>query len=123
MAHPPEGLAGRLEEQSCRSEPVDGILGTHTLMKAKALEAAAGRFVAAGDRTRARVAFTAAVEVYTSLGVAADVSRLQAAFRPGHPHPRPHGGFWAYLRCTRTRRCPTPDETTNSQRQHVSTAS
>jgi hypothetical protein len=64
---------------------VDGILGTHTLMKAKALEAAAGRFVAAGDRTRARVAFTAAVEVYTSLGVAADVSRLQAAFRPGHP--------------------------------------
>ena len=123
MAHPPEGLAGRLEEQSCRSEPVDGILGTHTLMKAKALEAAAGRFVAAGDRTRARVAFTAAVEVYTSLGVAADVSRLQAAFRPGHP---PLKASWRVLGLPWLhphKALSHPDKTTNSQRQHVSTAS
>ena len=112
--------AGRLKEQPCRSEPVDGILGAHTLMKAKALEAAAGRFVAAGDRTRARAAFTAAVQVCTSLGAAAGLSRLQAAFRPGHrPHPRPHGGFWLHPH----KALPHPDETTTSQRQHVSAAS
>ena len=51
------------------------------LLKAKALEAAAGEFVGTGDRGQARAAFTQAVEVYTSLGAAADVARLQAAFR------------------------------------------
>jgi len=60
------------------------------LMKAKALEAAAGHFVDAGDRTQARAAFTAAVEVYTSLGAAADVSRLQAAFRAHGIRRGPH---------------------------------
>ena len=48
---------------------------------AKALEAAAGEFVVAGDRGQARAAFTRAVEVYTSLGAATDVARLQARFR------------------------------------------
>ena len=51
------------------------------LLRAKALEAAAGHFVDSGDRGQARDAFTGAVEVYTSLGAAADVARLQAAFR------------------------------------------
>jgi tetratricopeptide (TPR) repeat protein len=51
------------------------------LPQAKALEAAAGYFVDADDRGQARTAFTAAVEVYTTLGAAADVSRLQATFR------------------------------------------
>ncbi len=51
------------------------------LLRAKALEAAAGHFVDADDRGQARAAFTAALEVYTSLGAAADVARLQAAFR------------------------------------------
>ena len=51
------------------------------LLSAKALEAAAGEFVAAGDRGQARAAFTRAVEIYTSLGAAADVARLQAMFR------------------------------------------
>ena len=51
------------------------------LLKAKALEAAAEEFVRIGDRGQARAAFTQAVEVYTSLGAAADVARLQAAFR------------------------------------------
>ena len=51
------------------------------LQRAKALDAAAGHFVDADDRTQARAAFTAAVDVYTSLGAAADVARLQAAFR------------------------------------------
>ena len=51
------------------------------LQRAKALEAAAGHFVDSDDRTQARAAFTAAVDVYTSLGAAADVARLQAAFR------------------------------------------
>jgi DNA-binding CsgD family transcriptional regulator len=51
------------------------------LLRAKALEAAAGEFVGTGDRTRARAAFTHAVEVYNTLGAAADVARLQATFR------------------------------------------
>ncbi len=51
------------------------------LLKAKALEAAAGEFVRSGDRSQARAAFTQAVEVYNALGAAADVARLQAAFR------------------------------------------
>jgi DNA-binding CsgD family transcriptional regulator/tetratricopeptide (TPR) repeat protein len=53
------------------------------LLRAKALEAAAGHFVDADDRGQARTAFTDAVEVYASLGAAADVARLQATFR-GH---------------------------------------
>ncbi len=51
------------------------------LFSAKALEAAAGEFVATGDRGQARAAFTRAVEIHTSLGAAADVVRLQAMFR------------------------------------------
>jgi DNA-binding CsgD family transcriptional regulator len=51
------------------------------LFSARALEAAAGEFVAAGDRGQARAAFTRAVEIYASLGAAADVARLQAMFR------------------------------------------
>ena len=51
------------------------------LLRAKALEAAAGEFVNIGDRTQARAAFTKAVEVYTGLGAAADAARLQATFR------------------------------------------
>jgi tetratricopeptide (TPR) repeat protein len=51
------------------------------LLRAKALEAAAGQFADAGDRGQARAAFTGAVEVYASLGATADVARLQAAFR------------------------------------------
>ncbi len=51
------------------------------LLSAKALEAAAGHFVDTGDRGQARDAFTRAVEIYTALGAAADVARLQATFR------------------------------------------
>jgi DNA-binding NarL/FixJ family response regulator len=51
------------------------------LLSAKALEAAAGEFVRADDRGQARAAFTQAVEIYTSLGAAADVAWLQATFR------------------------------------------
>ena len=58
--------------------------------QAKALEAAAGHFVDAGDRGQARAAFTGAVEVYTSLGAAADVARLQAAFRAHGIRRGPH---------------------------------
>ena len=46
-------------------------------------------FVDAGDRGPARDAFTRAVEVYTSLGAAADVARLQAKFRAYGIRPRP----------------------------------
>jgi ATP/maltotriose-dependent transcriptional regulator MalT len=50
------------------------------LLSAKALEAAAEHFVDTGDRGQARDAFTRAVEVYTSLGAASDVARVQATF-------------------------------------------
>ena len=60
------------------------------LLSAKALEAAAGEFVDAGDRGQARAAFTRAVEVYTSLGAAADVARLQATFRAHGIRRGPH---------------------------------
>jgi DNA-binding CsgD family transcriptional regulator len=57
---------------------------------AKALEAAAGEFVRTGDRGQARTAFTNAVEVYSSLGAAADVARLQATFRADGIRRGPH---------------------------------
>jgi DNA-binding CsgD family transcriptional regulator len=60
------------------------------LLRAKALEAAAGTFVDAGDRGQARDAFTRAVDVYTSLGAAADISRLQATFRAHGIRRGPH---------------------------------
>ncbi len=60
------------------------------LLRAKALEAAAGEFVCIGDRGQARAAFTRAVEVYTSLGAAADVARLQASFRAHGIRLGPH---------------------------------
>jgi DNA-binding CsgD family transcriptional regulator len=60
------------------------------LHKAMALEAAAGYFVDADDRGHARAAFTDAVEVYTSLGAAADIARLQATFRAHGIRRGPH---------------------------------
>jgi DNA-binding CsgD family transcriptional regulator/tetratricopeptide (TPR) repeat protein len=51
------------------------------LPRAKALEAAAGAWVDAGDRVPARAAFTGAVDLYSSLGATRDVARLQARFR------------------------------------------
>ncbi len=60
------------------------------LLRAKALEAAAGYFVDADDRSQARAAFTAAVEVYTALGAAADVARVQATFRAHGIRRGPH---------------------------------
>ncbi len=60
------------------------------LSRARALEAAAGHFVDADDRDQARAAFTRAVEVYTALGAAADVARLQATFRAHGIRRGPH---------------------------------
>src|SRR5262249_39316814 len=60
------------------------------LLRAKALEAAAGYFVNADDRGQARAAFTAAVEVYALLGAAEDVARLQAEFRAHGIRRGPH---------------------------------
>jgi len=60
------------------------------LLRAKALEAAAGHFILAGDRGQARAAFTGAVEVYTSLGAAEDVARLQATYRAHGIRRGPH---------------------------------
>jgi DNA-binding CsgD family transcriptional regulator len=76
------------------------------LLRAKALEAAAGHFVDADDREQARAAFTQAVEVYTDLDAAADVARLQAEFRahgirrgPHAKHRRARSG-WESLTAT-----------------------
>ncbi len=76
------------------------------LQRAKALEAAAGEFIDADDREHARTAFTEAVEVYTALGAAADVARLQAEFRahgirrgPHAKHRRARSG-WESLTAT-----------------------
>jgi DNA-binding CsgD family transcriptional regulator len=60
------------------------------LLRAKALEAAAGYFVDTHDRSQARAAFTQAVEVYSSLGAAGDVARLQATFRAHGIRRGPH---------------------------------
>jgi DNA-binding CsgD family transcriptional regulator len=60
------------------------------LLMAKALEAAAGYFVDTDDRSQARAAFTQAVEVYSSLGAAGDVARLQATFRAHGIRRGPH---------------------------------
>jgi DNA-binding CsgD family transcriptional regulator len=60
------------------------------LLRAKALEAAAAEFVRADDRGQARAAFTHAVEAYNSLAAAADVARLQAAFRAHGIRRGPH---------------------------------
>ncbi len=77
------------------------------LLSAKALEAAAGDFVCAGDRDQARAAFTRAVQIHVSLGAATDVARLQAPVKapatiePGScgsdPHlpPRPKRLAWS----------------------------
>ena len=51
------------------------------LLGAKALEAAAEAFVDQGHRDPARAAFSRAVDLYSSLGAARDVARLQARFR------------------------------------------
>jgi len=64
--------------------------GTRPLLAAKALEAAAALLVAADDRDQARAAFTDAVEIYSSLGAAADTARLQAVFRAHGIRRGPH---------------------------------
>jgi DNA-binding CsgD family transcriptional regulator len=60
------------------------------LLRAQALEAAAEEFIRSGDRGQARAAFTRAVEVYGSLGAAADVAKLQAGFRAHGIRRGPH---------------------------------
>jgi DNA-binding CsgD family transcriptional regulator len=51
------------------------------LQGAQALEAAAGVFLDRDERAPARTAFTGALDLYTALGAARDVARLQARFR------------------------------------------
>ena len=51
------------------------------LLSAKALEEAAGELIRTGDRDQGRAAFIRAMEIYTLLGAATDVARLQARFR------------------------------------------
>jgi DNA-binding CsgD family transcriptional regulator len=60
------------------------------LLRAKALEAAARCFVEGSDRAQARAAFIQAVEIYTALGAATDVARVQARFRAHGIRRGPH---------------------------------
>src|SRR5260370_4271276 len=60
------------------------------LLSAKALEAAAADLVRTDNRDQARAAFTDAIEMYTSLGAAADVARMQARFRAHGIRRGPH---------------------------------
>jgi DNA-binding NarL/FixJ family response regulator/tetratricopeptide (TPR) repeat protein len=82
---------------------------TRPLLSAQALEAAAGDFVSADDRASARGAFTRALDLYGSLGAAADVARVQARFRaygirrgPQSKHRRARTG-WESLTPTETK--------------------
>ena len=62
------------------------------LMRAKALEAAAGEFAGTGDRARARAALTGARDLYASLAAASDVARLRkfrSASKSRLPRPGP----------------------------------
>jgi DNA-binding CsgD family transcriptional regulator len=72
LEHDTVGLLTAAERYSDAGRP---------LLSAKALEAAAVEFLGGEDRDQARASFIKAVEVYTSLGAAADVARLQASFR------------------------------------------
>ena len=81
LDHDPARLLAAAERYDDASRP---------LLSAKALEAAADEFIDADDRTQARTAFTRAVEIYTSLGAAADVARLQATFRAHGIRRGPH---------------------------------
>jgi DNA-binding CsgD family transcriptional regulator/tetratricopeptide (TPR) repeat protein len=74
---------GLLDHDAARLlEAADRYAGaSRTLSRAQALEAAAEEFVAVDDRDQARAAFSQAVEVYTALGAAVDVARLQTNFR------------------------------------------
>ena len=77
--------AGRLLAAAARYQDA-----SRPLLAAKALEAAAGEFLHVGEKSRAREAFVQAVEAYSTLGAAADVARLRAAFRPHGIHRGPH---------------------------------
>ena len=81
LDHDPVRLLAAAERYGDASRP---------LLGAKALEAAAEGFVEAGDRDRARAAFTRAVEIYTSLGAATDVARLRTRFRAHGIRRGPH---------------------------------
>jgi DNA-binding NarL/FixJ family response regulator len=72
VEHDPSKLIAAARRYSDASRP---------LQMAKALETAAEGFLATDDRTASRDAFARAVDTYMSLGAAADVNRLQAAFR------------------------------------------
>ena len=81
LDHDPTRLLAAAERYDDASRP---------LLSAKALEAAAEEFVSSGDRSQARAAFTRAVEIYASLGAAADAARLQARFRAHGIRRGPH---------------------------------
>jgi DNA-binding CsgD family transcriptional regulator len=83
---------GLLEHDACQLRQAADCYekASRPLFTAKALEAAAENFVRDGDRGQARAAFTRAVEVYSSLGAAADTARLQARFRAHGIRRGPH---------------------------------
>jgi DNA-binding CsgD family transcriptional regulator len=100
LEHDTDGLLTAAERYADAGRP---------LLSAKALEAAATEFLGSEDRDHARAAFIRAVETYSSLGAAADVSRLQATFRahgirrgPHAKHRQARSG-WDSLTATETK--------------------
>jgi tetratricopeptide (TPR) repeat protein len=81
LGHDATGLVAAAERYDDAGRP---------LLRAMALEAAAGYFVDADDRSQARDAFIGAVEVYTALGATADLARVQATFRAHGIRRGPH---------------------------------
>jgi tetratricopeptide (TPR) repeat protein len=69
LNHDTSGLLAAAERYQCAGRP---------LLRARALEAAASEFARVGDRDQARAAYTSAAEIYTRLGAAVDVARVQA---------------------------------------------
>jgi DNA-binding CsgD family transcriptional regulator/tetratricopeptide (TPR) repeat protein len=113
----PHRQANELYCRGLREHDTDGLLTAaeryadagRPLLSAKALEAAATEFLSRQDRDQARAAFIRAVETYSSLGAAADVSRLQATFRahgirrgPHAKHRQARSG-WDSLTATETK--------------------
>ena len=83
---------GMLEQDAARLQRAADRYhdASRPLLRAKALEAAAGCHVDAGDRGAARAAFTQAVDIYGALGAATDVARVQARFRAHGIRRGPH---------------------------------
>jgi tetratricopeptide (TPR) repeat protein len=78
LGHDPVRLLAAAQRYSDAGRP---------LQTAKALEAAAAYLISSGDPVRARPPITRAAEIYTSLGAAADLARLETSYAATNGEP------------------------------------